>query len=205
MKNIMLLTDILGLGIKSILTLCHDIRLYIVFWVRFWISWYGLSVVFSCFLKAAFKVEWCNFLNLPDRSTCTDSCLYLLSCYIHITHEYFFFPPNLCSAFEEISKYQDMRHVLWHGLKIVWYFQAWHASVYWMDSFKPNIVMAIYHLTVTHADFLVIHRLQRTNRSPGPGPQPAGRNSPGNAVTSMVGIHFILPAAIALSCLLDSS
>uniref|UniRef100_A0A3Q1C955 Eukaryotic translation initiation factor 4E nuclear import factor 1 n=1 Tax=Amphiprion ocellaris TaxID=80972 RepID=A0A3Q1C955_AMPOC len=30
----------------------------------------------------------------------------------------------------------------------------------------------------------------RVNRSPGPGPQPAGRNSPGNAVTSMVSINF---------------
>uniref|UniRef100_A0A3Q3XMS1 Uncharacterized protein n=1 Tax=Mola mola TaxID=94237 RepID=A0A3Q3XMS1_MOLML len=30
------------------------------------------------------------------------------------------------------------------------------------------------------------NRLQRANCSPGPGPQPAGRNSPGNAVTSMV-------------------
>lgn len=32
----------------------------------------------------------------------------------------------------------------------------------------------------------VIHRAQRVNRSPGPGPQPAGRNSPGNPVSSMV-------------------
>ncbi|XP_036956551.1 eukaryotic translation initiation factor 4E transporter isoform X2 [Acanthopagrus latus] len=34
------------------------------------------------------------------------------------------------------------------------------------------------------------NRLQRTNRSPGPGPQPAGRNSPGNAVTSMLSPSF---------------
>uniref|UniRef100_A0AAQ5XEG4 Eukaryotic translation initiation factor 4E nuclear import factor 1 n=1 Tax=Amphiprion ocellaris TaxID=80972 RepID=A0AAQ5XEG4_AMPOC len=34
------------------------------------------------------------------------------------------------------------------------------------------------------------NRLQRVNRSPGPGPQPAGRNSPGNAVTSMLSPSF---------------
>nr|XP_046239548.1 eukaryotic translation initiation factor 4E transporter isoform X1 [Scatophagus argus]XP_046239549.1 eukaryotic translation initiation factor 4E transporter isoform X1 [Scatophagus argus]XP_046239550.1 eukaryotic translation initiation factor 4E transporter isoform X1 [Scatophagus argus]XP_046239551.1 eukaryotic translation initiation factor 4E transporter isoform X1 [Scatophagus argus]XP_046239552.1 eukaryotic translation initiation factor 4E transporter isoform X1 [Scatophagus argus] len=34
------------------------------------------------------------------------------------------------------------------------------------------------------------NRLQRANRSPGPGPQPAGRNSPGNAVTSMLSPSF---------------
>ncbi|KAM9361899.1 eukaryotic translation initiation factor 4E transporter [Symphorus nematophorus] len=34
------------------------------------------------------------------------------------------------------------------------------------------------------------NRLQRTNRSPGPGPQPAGRNSPGNTVTSMLSPSF---------------
>lgn len=34
------------------------------------------------------------------------------------------------------------------------------------------------------------NRLQRTNRSPGPGPQPAGRNSPGNPVTSMLSPSF---------------
>ncbi|XP_034541584.1 eukaryotic translation initiation factor 4E transporter isoform X3 [Notolabrus celidotus] len=33
-------------------------------------------------------------------------------------------------------------------------------------------------------------RLQRMNRSPVPGPQPAGRNSPGNAVTSMLSPSF---------------
>ncbi|CAJ1050671.1 eukaryotic translation initiation factor 4E transporter isoform X3 [Xyrichtys novacula] len=33
-------------------------------------------------------------------------------------------------------------------------------------------------------------RLQRVNRSPGPGPQPAGRNSPGNPVTSMLSPSF---------------
>ncbi|XP_059184495.1 eukaryotic translation initiation factor 4E transporter isoform X2 [Centropristis striata] len=34
------------------------------------------------------------------------------------------------------------------------------------------------------------NRLQRVNRSPGPGPQPAGRNSPGNPVTSMLSPSF---------------
>ncbi|KAI3370043.1 hypothetical protein L3Q82_024828, partial [Scortum barcoo] len=34
------------------------------------------------------------------------------------------------------------------------------------------------------------NRPQRTNRSPGPGPQPAGRNSPGNPVTSMLSPSF---------------
>lgn len=34
------------------------------------------------------------------------------------------------------------------------------------------------------------NRPQRNNRSPGPGPQPAGRNSPGNAVTSMLSPSF---------------
>ncbi|XP_041638993.1 eukaryotic translation initiation factor 4E transporter [Cheilinus undulatus] len=34
------------------------------------------------------------------------------------------------------------------------------------------------------------NRLQRVNRSPGPGPHPAGRNSPGNAVTSMLSPSF---------------
>lgn len=34
------------------------------------------------------------------------------------------------------------------------------------------------------------NRLQRANRSPGPGPQPAGRNSPGNAITSMLSPSF---------------
>lgn len=34
------------------------------------------------------------------------------------------------------------------------------------------------------------NRPQRVNRSPGPGPQPAGRNSPGNAVTSMLSPSF---------------
>ncbi|XP_034725844.1 eukaryotic translation initiation factor 4E transporter isoform X3 [Etheostoma cragini] len=34
------------------------------------------------------------------------------------------------------------------------------------------------------------NRLQRVNRSPGPGPSPAGRNSPGNAVTSMLSPSF---------------
>uniref|UniRef100_UPI0037E9B06E eukaryotic translation initiation factor 4E transporter isoform X2 n=1 Tax=Semicossyphus pulcher TaxID=241346 RepID=UPI0037E9B06E len=34
------------------------------------------------------------------------------------------------------------------------------------------------------------NRLPRVNRSPGPGPQPAGRNSPGNAVTSMLSPSF---------------
>ncbi|KAM7006816.1 eukaryotic translation initiation factor 4E transporter isoform 1-T1 [Tautogolabrus adspersus] len=34
------------------------------------------------------------------------------------------------------------------------------------------------------------NRLQRVNHSPGPGPQPAGRNSPGNAVTSMLSPSF---------------
>lgn len=38
----------------------------------------------------------------------------------------------------------------------------------------------------------MINRPQRANRSPGPGPQPAGRNSPGNAVTSMVRMNLIL-------------
>nr|XP_020453688.1 eukaryotic translation initiation factor 4E transporter isoform X2 [Monopterus albus] len=33
-------------------------------------------------------------------------------------------------------------------------------------------------------------RPQRVNRSPGPGPQPAGRNSPGNPVTSMLSPSF---------------
>lgn len=44
------------------------------------------------------------------------------------------------------------------------------------------------------ADRLVIHRLQRVNHSPGPGPPPAERHSPGNAVTSMVSEDFIHPA-----------
>ncbi|XP_077429355.1 eukaryotic translation initiation factor 4E transporter isoform X2 [Vanacampus margaritifer] len=34
------------------------------------------------------------------------------------------------------------------------------------------------------------NRPQRMNRSPGPGPQPAGRNSPGSAVTSMLSPSF---------------
>lgn len=34
------------------------------------------------------------------------------------------------------------------------------------------------------------NRLQRVNRSPGPGTQPAGRNSPGSAVTSMLSPSF---------------
>ncbi|XP_068568238.1 eukaryotic translation initiation factor 4E transporter [Cebidichthys violaceus] len=34
------------------------------------------------------------------------------------------------------------------------------------------------------------NRLQRVNRSPGPGPQPAERHSPGNAVTSMLSPSF---------------
>eukprot|EP00064_Thunnus_orientalis_P007490 superscaffoldBa00000839_g7511 len=34
------------------------------------------------------------------------------------------------------------------------------------------------------------NRQQRVNRSPGPGPQPAGRNSPGNPVTSMLSPSF---------------
>lgn len=34
------------------------------------------------------------------------------------------------------------------------------------------------------------NRLQRVNRSPGPGPQSAGRNSPGNPVTSMLSPSF---------------
>lgn len=48
----------------------------------------------------------------------------------------------------------------------------------------------------------VIHRPQRVNRSPGPGPQPAGRNSPGNAVTSMVSINYISPSHIE-DCLIS--
>uniref|UniRef100_A0A7N8X358 Eukaryotic translation initiation factor 4E nuclear import factor 1 n=1 Tax=Mastacembelus armatus TaxID=205130 RepID=A0A7N8X358_9TELE len=40
------------------------------------------------------------------------------------------------------------------------------------------------------ADALVIHRPQRVNRSPGPGPQPAGRSSPGSSVTSMLSPSF---------------
>uniref|UniRef100_A0A7N6AUN8 Eukaryotic translation initiation factor 4E nuclear import factor 1 n=1 Tax=Anabas testudineus TaxID=64144 RepID=A0A7N6AUN8_ANATE len=43
---------------------------------------------------------------------------------------------------------------------------------------------------------------QRVNRSPGPGPQPAGRNSPGNAVTSMVSINYISPSHIE-DCLIS--
>lgn len=45
-------------------------------------------------------------------------------------------------------------------------------------------------------------RLQRVNRSPGPGPQPAGRHSPGNAVTSMVSMNFNSPSCLfsELSC-----
>ncbi|KAF1391737.1 hypothetical protein PFLUV_G00045190 [Perca fluviatilis] len=39
-------------------------------------------------------------------------------------------------------------------------------------------------------DMYFRNRLQRVNRSPGPGPQPAGRNSPGNAVTSMLSPSF---------------
>uniref|UniRef100_A0A8D0D876 Eukaryotic translation initiation factor 4E nuclear import factor 1 n=1 Tax=Sander lucioperca TaxID=283035 RepID=A0A8D0D876_SANLU len=39
-------------------------------------------------------------------------------------------------------------------------------------------------------DIYFRNRLQRVNRSPGPGPQPAGRNSPGNAVTSMLSPSF---------------
>lgn len=50
------------------------------------------------------------------------------------------------------------------------------------------------------ADVLVIHRPQRVNRSPGPGPQPAGRNSPGNPVTSMVSINSTVPTVIVLNC-----
>lgn len=50
-------------------------------------------------------------------------------------------------------------------------------------------------------DVFVLHRLQRANRSPGPGPQPAGRNSPGNPVTSMVSMNFILQSNLfLLSC-----
>uniref|UniRef100_A0A7N6AS20 Eukaryotic translation initiation factor 4E nuclear import factor 1 n=1 Tax=Anabas testudineus TaxID=64144 RepID=A0A7N6AS20_ANATE len=52
------------------------------------------------------------------------------------------------------------------------------------------------------ADVFVIHRPQRVNRSPGPGPQPAGRNSPGNAVTSMVSINYISPSHIE-DCLIS--
>ncbi|TDH13954.1 hypothetical protein EPR50_G00038710 [Perca flavescens] len=39
-------------------------------------------------------------------------------------------------------------------------------------------------------DMYFRNRLQRVNRSPGPGPHPAGRNSPGNAVTSMLSPSF---------------
>ncbi|XP_078104765.1 eukaryotic translation initiation factor 4E transporter isoform X2 [Sander vitreus] len=39
-------------------------------------------------------------------------------------------------------------------------------------------------------DIYFQNRLQRVNRSPGPGPQPAGRNSPANAVTSMLSPSF---------------
>ncbi|KAA8593413.1 hypothetical protein FQN60_009529 [Etheostoma spectabile] len=39
-------------------------------------------------------------------------------------------------------------------------------------------------------DIYFRNRLQRVNRSPGPGPPPAGRNSPGNAVTSMLSPSF---------------
>ncbi|KAL3058703.1 hypothetical protein OYC64_010790 [Pagothenia borchgrevinki] len=39
-------------------------------------------------------------------------------------------------------------------------------------------------------DKLFRNRLQHVTRSPGPGPQPAGRNSPGNPVTSMLSPSF---------------
>lgn len=67
-----------------------------------------------------------------------------------------------------------------------------------MENILLHIGIYLYwmYAPIHMADVLVLHRLQRTNRSPGPGPQPAGRNSPGNPVTSMVSINFILPALL---------
>lgn len=39
--------------------------------------------------------------------------------------------------------------------------------------------------------FFFLPRLQRSNRSPGPGPQTGGRHSPTNAVTSMVSMNSL--------------
>lgn len=39
--------------------------------------------------------------------------------------------------------------------------------------------------------FFYLPRLQRSNRSPGPGPQTGGRHSPANAVTSMVSMNSL--------------
>lgn len=68
-------------------------------------------------------------------------------------------------------------------------FQAVFINLETWKPFIPSILITfilffIYFIFL----MLVIIRLQRTNRSPGPGAQPAGRNSPGNPVTSMVNI-----------------
>lgn len=61
------------------------------------------------------------------------------------------------------------------------------------NCYESQIQLSVFHVI---ADVLVLHRLQHVTHSPGPGPQPAGRNSPGNPVTSMVSTHFICPAIL---------
>lgn len=49
-------------------------------------------------------------------------------------------------------------------------------------------------------DLIFLSRLQRSNRSPGPGPQVCGRHSPANAVTSMVSMNMLYLNAIRNIC-----
>uniref|UniRef100_A0A8C7PDW4 Eukaryotic translation initiation factor 4E nuclear import factor 1 n=1 Tax=Oncorhynchus mykiss TaxID=8022 RepID=A0A8C7PDW4_ONCMY len=54
----------------------------------------------------------------------------------------------------------------------------------------PNLVSGI------NCVLCVFSRQTRMNRSPGPGPHPAGRNSPGNTVTSMLSPSFVPTSVI---------
>ncbi|KAG7244634.1 hypothetical protein INR49_029653 [Caranx melampygus] len=57
-------------------------------------------------------------------------------------------------------------------------------------AFQQDLALHPHHSFQSSYNKLPQDKPQRVNRSPGPGPQPAGRNSPGNAVTSMLSPSF---------------
>ncbi|XP_053172359.1 eukaryotic translation initiation factor 4E transporter isoform X2 [Scomber japonicus] len=61
-------------------------------------------------------------------------------------------------------------------------------------AFQQDLALHVHHMQSGYnklpQDKSFRNRPQRVNRSPGPGPQPAGRNSPGNPVTSMLSPSF---------------
>lgn len=117
------------------------------------------NIFFSMFLKGCFTVKWCHFLNLPECSSSSHTCLYPLSHYIHITDSFlskislwWCYSTNtwycINTVMLQYKKYWDIgfcRPDLTF-MKFLKWISKYHLFLWWYNLWCLNIVLLTQHL-----------------------------------------------------------